>query len=126
MSEIVDVEIKTFELLFFMLKGDIIKLEVAKKRKKPLEVQYFTEKIITAFEKIDKIKRMIGEIFKNRYENKEVEKTSGGPRNFIDKFNKEKGVVMKMLQSLKGKEFELDMHKIGFEAYDTIVPDEDN
>lgn len=99
---------------------------------------------------------MIGKIFKNRYENKEVEKTSGGPRNFIDKFNKEKGVVMKMLQSLKGKEFELDMHKIGFEAYDnprryadntfrgidknfnlctyttnndgsvTIVPDEDN
>lgn len=34
MSEIVDVEIKTFELLFFMLKGDIIKLEVAKKKEK--------------------------------------------------------------------------------------------
>lgn len=119
MVNVVDIEIKTFELLFFMLKSDIRTYEIAVQKKWTAGIFTYAKKINEVFSKISEIKKVIMESIKHHEEGVEAIKSGADtlPSTFKKRFNAESNSVMALLKSLKASSFELEMYRSGFREF---------
>lgn len=127
---IVDVEIKTFELLMFLLKGEITmhsNLEGGEGS------AYFEDRIDKSFAKLDEIKSLINSVSKYIDESVAEMKTNdnaggnaggGLSHEYKIRYNEDRAMIGKMLRKLKGSNFMYEMYKSGFQEFESEVVDD--
>lgn len=122
-NNIVDVQIKSMELLLFLLKGEIRMHEKTTGN----DATYFERRIDTAFSKLDEIKTMIKSVSNFMDESIDIMKTSASREKVLDykaRYNQEKAALTKMLKHLKALNFEYDMYQSGYRDHEIPADDE--